>query len=114
MNPIVTVLLTTAAGALVGTMLGVLLMRRQLRPPINEAEHAELKNKLQQSESSLAAANTNIEGLDKLVAERDKTLQEAAVEYKQKQLQLDLALKEAQAETVRCAAAEHRIQELGS
>src|SRR5262245_6130316 len=114
MNPIVTVLLTTAAGALVGTMIGVLLMRRQLRPPINEAEHAELKNKLLQSESSLAAATTKIDGLEKQVVQRDQTLQEAAVEFKQKQQQLDLALKEAQAETVRCSAAEHRVQELGT
>jgi chromosome segregation ATPase len=114
MDPIVTVLVTTAAGALIGTSVGVLIMRRQVRPLITEAELGELKSSLQQSESSLSAATTVAEGLGKQVAQRDNTIQQASEDLKQKQRQLDLLLAEAQAETVRRSAAEQEIQELST
>ena len=114
MDPIVTVLLTTAAGALIGTVIGVLLMRRQLRPIISETELAELKSSLHRSETSLAAATTNAEDLGKQLAQRDTRIQQTSDELKQKQQQLDLVLTEAQAETVRRNMAEQRIQELST
>jgi chromosome segregation ATPase len=112
MDPIVTVLLTTAAGALVGTLVGVLLMRRQLRPPVTETELAELKANVQRSETSLAAATSHAEDLGKQLAQQDKTIKQAREDLKQKQQQLDLLLSEAQAETVKRSAAEQRVQEL--
>jgi chromosome segregation ATPase len=114
MDPIVTVLLTTAAGALTGTIVGVLLMRRQLRPVITEEALAELRNSLQRSESSLTTATANAEGLAKQVAQREKSVQQANDDLKQKQQQLDRVLAEAQAETVKCAAAEKKAQELNT
>jgi len=114
MNPILTIPLTTAAGAIIGTIVGVLLMRRQLRPPVTEAQHTELKSKLHRSELSLTAANTNIENLEKQIALRDQTILQSVDESKQQQQQLDIALKAAQAEAVRSAAVELRMKELGS
>jgi chromosome segregation ATPase len=114
MDPIVTVLLTTAAGALIGTIVGVLLMRRQLRPIITDEELAELKSGLKKSESSLAAATTNAEDLKKQIAQRDTTIQQAREELKQKQQQLDRVLAEAQEETNRRSAAERKVQELST
>jgi chromosome segregation ATPase len=114
MDPIVTVLLTTAAGALVGTIVGVLLMRRQIRPLISETELVELKTSLNRSEASLADATATAESLGKQIAQRDAAIQQAREELKQKQQQLDLALTSGQEETVRRSAAEGRIQELSS
>jgi chromosome segregation ATPase len=114
MDPIVTVLITTAAGALIGTVVGVLLMRRQLRPIISETALADLKTSLQRSEASLAATTTNAEDLGKQLAQRDERIQQASDDLKQKQQQLDLLLAEAQAETVRRTTAEQRNQELST
>ena len=114
MDPIVTVLITTAAGTLVGIIVGVLLMHRQLRPIVTETELAELKGSLQRSETSLVAATTNAEDLGKQLAQRDKRIQQTSDDLKQKQQQLDLVLAEAHAETVRRTAAEQRIEELNT
>jgi chromosome segregation ATPase len=114
MDPIVTMLLTTAAGALVGTIVGVLVMRRQIRPLISEAELVELKSSLNRSQTSLADATSNAESLSKQIVQRDAAIQQGRDELKQKQQQLDLALASGQEETVRRSAAEGRIQELSS
>jgi chromosome segregation ATPase len=112
MDPIVTVLLTSAAGAAIGTIVGVLLMRRQVRPIVTETELAELKSSLQQSQTSLATANTNAEDLGKQLAQRDKAIKQAGDDFQQKQQQLDRVLTEAQAESAKRSAAEQSIQEL--
>lgn len=102
----------TAIGALVGTIVGVLVMNRKIRAPISDADLAELRGKLENTESSLAAANTTLEDLRKQIAERDQTLQQNAKELKKKQEQFDLVLAEAEKEKTQRSSAEQKAGEL--
>lgn len=111
---LIVIVLAAAAGALVGTSVGILLLRRQLRPPITEAEHAELKGKLQTGESSLAAASANLEDLRKQIAQQERALLQSAEELKKKQEQLIFESAETQKEKARCTAAEQLVQELSA
>jgi chromosome segregation ATPase len=114
MDPVFSVLVTTAAGALVGTSVGVLLMRRHLRPLITEADLTALKNNLQSSQAAAAAAAASAEALQKQVHERYKTIQEAHEDLKQKQQQLDLTLAQAEELRVKHSMAEQTVQGLGT
>jgi chromosome segregation ATPase len=113
LDPIV-VVLATAAGALIGTTVGILLLRRKLRPPITDAEHAELKGKLQAGESSLAAASANLEDLRKQIAVQERALLQSGEDLKKKQDQLEAESVETQKERARRAAAEQSVQELSA
>jgi len=113
LDPIV-LALATAVGALTGTFVGILLLRRKLRPPISDGELAELKGKLQTGESSLTAANANLDDLRKQVAMQEKALQQSSEDLKKKQTQLDAETEETQKERGRRSAAEQSVQELGA
>src|SRR5882672_1676581 len=95
LDPIV-VVLATAAGALIGTSVGILMLRRKLRPPITDAEHAELKGKLQTGESSLAAAVANLEDLRKQIVVQERALTQGAEDLKKKQEQVERESNETQ------------------
>ena len=110
LDPIV-IVLATAAGTLIGTSVGILLLRRKLRPPITDAELAELKGKLQTGESSLAAASANLEDLRKQIALQERTLLQNGEDLKKRQEQLDIESAETQKEKARRFAAEHSVQE---
>jgi chromosome segregation ATPase len=88
-------------------------MRRKLRPPITDAEHAELKGKLQAGESSLAAAVANLEDLRKQIAVQERALSQSAEDLKRKQEQVERESNETQNEKARRTAAEQTVQELG-
>ena len=113
MDPIV-VVLATAAGALIGTCAGILLLRRKLRPPITDAEHAELKGRLQTGESSLAAAVANLEDLRKQIAVQERALTQGAEDLRKKQEQVERESNETQKEKARRTAAEHTVHELST
>ncbi|HTS28604.1 MAG TPA: hypothetical protein VMH81_22190 [Bryobacteraceae bacterium] len=113
MNPLV-VLSTTALGALIGTAAGLLILYRRLRPPITEAQLAELKGKLRTGESSLAAATANLEDLRKQLTFQEKSLVQNAEDLKKKQEQLEIEAEEKQKERARRTAAEHSVQELST
>jgi chromosome segregation ATPase len=106
------VFLAATAGALIGTLVGVLLMYRRLRLPISEADLALLKGRLQSAESSLATTAAALEDLRKRMAERDHAIRQAAEELKKRQEQIDLAAAEAGKEKTRRAIAEQRVEEL--
>ena len=107
------IILASAAGALIGTSVGVLLMGRKLRPLITDKELAELKSRLHAGESSLAAASANLEQLRKQIAMHEEALLQRGEELKQKQEQLDISLTETQKEKARSSAAEQYVQQLG-
>ena len=90
LDPIV-IVLATAAGALIGTSVGILILRRKLRPPVTEAQFAEMKSKLQAGESSLAAASASLEDLRKEFGLQQKALLQSAEDLKKRQAQLDIA-----------------------
>ena len=113
LDPIV-IVLATAAGALVGTSVGILLLRRKLRPPITEAQFAEMKGKLQTGESSLATASANLEDLRKQLALQEKALLQNAEDLKKRQAQLDIESAEVLKEKTRRAAAEQSVQEVSA
>ena len=80
-----TVFLCTAIGALVGTIVGVLLMNRKVRLPITGADLAALRAKVETAEAALAEANTAADDLRKHLAERDQTIRKQAEDLKAKQ-----------------------------
>ena len=79
------VFLYTAIGALVGTIVGVLLMNRKVRLPITGADLAALRAKVETTEAALAEANTAAEDLRKQLAEREQTIHKQADDLKAKQ-----------------------------
>ncbi len=83
-------LLTTVVGALVGTIVGILLMGRKLRQPASPADASALKSKLETAESALAAANASVEDLRKQLADREQALQHNIEELKKRQEQLSM------------------------
>jgi chromosome segregation ATPase len=110
--PLNLILLCTAIGALVGTIVGVLLMNRKIRLPITGAELAALRGKLESTESDLTRAAARIEDLNKLLAERDQTLHQRIDEQKQQHERFDQVLAEAEKEKTQRAAAEQKSGEL--
>jgi chromosome segregation ATPase len=113
LDPIV-IVLATAAGALFGTSVGILMLRRKLRPPVTEAEFAEMKGKLQTGESSLAAASANLEDLRKQLALQEKALLQNAEDLKKRQAQVETESAEVLKEQARRTAAEQSVQELSA
>jgi chromosome segregation ATPase len=113
LDPIV-IVLTTAAGALIGTGTGIVLLRSKLRVPITDSELADLKGKLQAGEAGMAAANANLDDLRKQTAAQERALTEAAAELKKKQEQVERESKEAQREKDLRTTAEQQLQELGA
>jgi chromosome segregation ATPase len=106
------IVLATAAGALIGTSVGILLLRRKLRPPITDGELAQLKGKLQTGESSLAAATANLEELRKQIALQETALRQSGEDLKKKQEQFDIESAETQREKGLRATAEQSLKEL--
>src|SRR5579872_4376717 len=92
------IFMCTTIGALVGTMVGVLLMSRKIRLPISASDLSALRGKLETAESSLAAANTALEDVRKQLAERDQALQQTAAELKTKSELLGRATQDAEKE----------------
>lgn len=113
MDPIV-IFLVAAAGALTGIFTGILLLRRKLRPPITEAEHAELKDKLRAGEASLVAAAADAEELRKQLALREKAILQSQEELEKRRKQLDIQLAETQEQKALRSGAEDSIRELGT
>lgn len=110
--PLNLILLCTAIGALVGTIVGVLLMNRKIRLPITSADLAALRGKLESTENALAEAGATIEDLEKQLAERARTIQQRTDEQKQQRERLDQMLAEAEKEKTQRAAAEQKSGEL--
>lgn len=109
-----TVFFCTTIGALVGTIVGILLMNRKVRLPITGADLAALRSKLEAAESSLAAANTTAEDLRKQLAERDQTLQQQSDDLKKKQEQVHQATVESEKEKLQRSVNEQLSQELSA
>jgi chromosome segregation ATPase len=106
--------ITTAAGALFGTAVGILLFRRKMRPPITDSELADLKVKVQTGESSLATASANLEDLRKQIALQERALLQNGEDLKKRQEQLDAQSAETQKEKARRSAAEQSVQEISA
>lgn len=110
--PLNLILLCTAIGALVGTIVGVLLMNRKIRLPITSADLEALRGKLESTETALAGAAVKVEDLQQQLAERDQTIRQRMDEQKQLQERLDQMLVEAEKEKNQRAAAEQKGGEL--
>jgi len=110
----IVILLTAALGAVVGTSAGLLILYRRLRPPITEGQLAELKGKLRTGESSLAAANANLEDLRKQLAFQERTIVQADTDLKKRQELLDHEVAERQKERTRRVTAEQTVEDLSS
>lgn len=110
--PLNLILLCTAIGALVGTIVGVLLMNRKIRLPITGADLEALRGKLVSTETALTEATAKIEDLEKQLAERDQSIQQRTDEQKQQHERLDQVLAEAEKEKTQRAAAEQKSGEL--
>lgn len=106
------VFLCTTLGALVGTVIGVLLMNRKIRLPITGADLAALRGKLESAETSLAAATTQVEDLQKQLAERDHAIQQNAADLKKQQEKADQTLIDAEKDRAQRSAAEQKSGEL--
>ena len=109
-----TIFMSTTIGALVGTMVGVLLMSRKIRLPISAGDLAALRSKLETAESSLAAANTALDDVRKQLAERDQTLQQTSAELKDKTELLDRATQDAEKQKLHRSVNEQLSQELNT
>jgi chromosome segregation ATPase len=105
-------LLASALGALFGTCVGVLLMLRNLRPPMSEAEVTALKVRLETNQSTLDAHAGKIAELNGQVEQRESLIKRTAEQLDKTQQELDTALAEAKKEAAGRAAAEQRVQEL--
>ena len=109
-----TIFLCTAIGALVGSMIGILLMNRKVRLPISGADLTALRTKVQAAEAALAASNTTVEGLRKQLAERDQAIQANAEDLKQKQGLLERAAQQAEKDKLQRSVDDQMSQELSS
>ena len=108
------VFLYTAVGALVGSIVGILLMSRKVRLPVTAADLTAMKKKLEAAETTLAAANTSADELRRQIAERDRKLQQNAEELKKKQQQLDQALNAAEKDKLQHSVNDQITQELST
>jgi chromosome segregation ATPase len=113
LDPIV-IVLTAGVGALIGTTIGILVLRQKLRPPITDAELAGLHNKVRAGESSLATATATLEEMRRHIAQQETVLLQSGEELKRKQEQVDNGLAEMQKEKARSVAAEQMVQELSA
>ena len=113
MDPTI-IVITTAASALFGTAVGILLFRRKMRPAITDSELADLRAKVQTGESSMATASANLEDLRKQIALQEKALLQNGEDLKKKQEQLDAESAETQKEKARRSAAEQSVQEISA
>ena len=91
-----TVFLCTTIGALVGTIVGILLMNRKVRLPITGADLAALRTKVEAAETALATANAAAADLRKQLAERDGTIQRQTDDLKKKKELLERASAESE------------------
>jgi len=108
------IFLCTTVGALVGTIVGILLMNRKVRLPITGADLAALRSKLQTAEAALAGANSTVDELRKQLAERDQGLQQHTEELKKKQAQLTQILTEVEKDKLQRSVTEQIGQELST
>ena len=108
------IFLCTTVGALVGTIVGILLMNRKVRLPITGADLAALRNKAQAAEAAFADAKSTVEDLRKRLAEREQTVQQHAEELKKKQAQLTQILTEVEKDKLQRSVTEHIGQELST
>jgi chromosome segregation ATPase len=117
LHPIV-IVLATVVGAIVGTIVGisvgVLLLRRKLRPPVTDAEFAELKSKLQTGESALTAASVTLNDLRQQIGIQARALLQNSQDLKEKQEQLHASFAETQKEKDRRTTVEKTLQEQGA
>jgi chromosome segregation ATPase len=111
---LIVVFFVGVAGALVGTFTGILLLRRKLRPPVSEAEFAELKAKLQAGETSLAAASANAKELRAELALQQTALLQSREDATKRLDQLDAEAAEKQKEKAQRTVAEKRALELSA
>lgn len=111
MDPLLVVLCTTI-GALTGTSVGILVLRRKLRPPISETELAKLRTKLGGNEVSLAEATATLVELRKQITIYEASTQRNGEALKEKQQQLDVVSADAQKEMAQRLAAEKNSREL--
>ena len=105
------VFMCTTIGALVGTVIGVMMMNRRIRLPIAAAELTVLKDKLQTAEKSLAESTASIEDLRKQVADRDQKLEQGAEELKKTRAELESSAADNEKNRAQCSTAELRLQE---
>ena len=108
------VFLCTTIGALVGTMVGILLMSRKIRLPISAADLSALRTKLETAEASLATANSTVDDLNKKLEDRDQALQQTTAELKTKTESLDRAAKDAEKEKLQRSINEQLSQDLNT
>lgn len=109
-----TIFLCTTLGALVGTLVGILLMNRKVRLPITGADLAALRAKVATAESSLAAANASVEDLRKQLADRDQTIQQNAEELRMRQEVIDRSAQQAEKEKLQRSVDEQLSLDLNS
>lgn len=108
------VFMCTTIGALVGTMVGILLMSRKIRLPISAADLSAMRTKLEIAESSLATTSATVDDLRKQLADREQTLQQTTAELKTKTESLDRAAKEAEKEKLQRSVNEQLSQDLNT
>jgi chromosome segregation ATPase len=111
MDPLLVVLCTTI-GALTGTSVGILVLRRKLRPPISETELAKLRTKLGSNEVSLAEATATLVELRKQITIYEENNQRNSEALRDKQQQLDVVSADAQQEMAQRLVAEKNAREL--
>jgi chromosome segregation ATPase len=103
----------TMTGALIGTVVAILLMFRKIRPP-SQGELNALRANLETAESSLAAATTVSEDLRKQIEERDRSIHQSTEELNEKQRQLGFAIAEAEKAAAARSAAEQKAREVSA
>jgi len=103
-----------AVAALIGTVTGILLLRRKFKVPVSEAEFAELKCKLQASETSLTAVSANAKDLAAKLASYEAALLQSREDLGKRQQQIDAEAAEKQKEKVQRSAAEKRALEISA
>ena len=108
------IFLCTTVGALVGTIVGILLMNRKVRLPITGADLAALRTKAQAAEAAFADAKSTVEDLRKQLAEREQAVQQQTEELKKKQAQLTQILTEVEKDKLQRSVTEQIGQELST
>lgn len=108
------IFLCTTVGALVGTIVGILLMNRKVRLPITGADLAALRSKAQAAEAAFADAKSTVEDLRKQLAEREQAVQQQTEELKKKQAQLTQILTEVEKDKLQRSVTEQIGQELST
>lgn len=108
------IFLCTTVGALVGTIVGILLMNRKVRLPITGADLAALRSKAQAAEAAFADAKSTVEDLRKQLAEREQAFQQQTEELKKKQAQLTQILTEVEKDKLQRSVTEQIGQELST